>query len=43
MEQVYTAMYFSDVGPCRLYTMNRTPVWYFNTKEMYEGYPYKMH
>lgn len=43
MEQFYTAMYFSVFGPFGLYVMSRTPVWYFNTTAMYEGFPHKTH
>lgn len=43
MEQVYTAIYFGISGPAGLYVMSGTPVWYFNTKGMYEGYPHKTH
>lgn len=43
MEQVYTAIYFGVFGPFGLYVMSRTPVWYFNTKGMYEGFPHKTH
>ncbi|TGO22866.1 hypothetical protein BPAE_0152g00210 [Botrytis paeoniae] len=43
MEQMYTAIYFGFLGPCGLYVMSRTPVWYFNTHGMYEGFPHKTH
>lgn len=43
MEQVYTAMYFAVFGPLGLYVMSRTPVWYFNTAGMFEGYPHRSH
>lgn len=43
MEQMYTAIYFSILGPCGLYVMSRTPVWYFNTRGMYEAFPHKTH
>ncbi|TVY35463.1 Sphingosine N-acyltransferase-like protein [Lachnellula subtilissima] len=43
MEQMYTAMYFSLLGPAGLYVMSRTPVWYFNTRGMYESFPHKTH
>lgn len=43
MEQMYTAIYFGVLGPCGLYVMSRTPVWYFNTRGMYEGFPHKTH
>ena len=43
MEQVYTAMYFAVFGPFGLYVMSRTPLWYFNTTAMFEGYPHRSH
>jgi acyl-CoA-dependent ceramide synthase len=43
MEQFYTAIYFSVFGPFGLYVMSRSPVWYFNTVGMYEGFPHKTH
>lgn len=43
MEQFYTAIYFSILGPYGLYVMSRTPIWYFNTTAMYEGFPHKTH
>lgn len=43
MEQMYTAIYFGIVGPWGLYVMSGTPVWYFNTRGMYEGFPHKTH
>lgn len=43
MEQMYTAIYFGVLGPCGLYVMSRTPVWYFNTQGMYEDFPHKTH
>lgn len=43
MEQMYTAIYFGITGPCGLYVMSRTPVWYFNTRGMYEGFPHRTH
>lgn len=41
MEQAYTAIYFFFTGPLGLYVMSRTPVWYFNTRGMYEAYPHR--
>jgi acyl-CoA-dependent ceramide synthase len=41
MEQSYTAIYFAFTGPWGLYVMSRTPVWYFNTRGMYEGFPHR--
>lgn len=43
MEQMYTALYFAVLGPAGLYVMSRTPVWYFNTRGMYEGFPHRTH
>lgn len=43
MEQAYTAIYFAFLGPAGMYVMSRTPVWYFNTRGMYEGFPHKTH
>lgn len=43
MEQMYTAIYFAFVGPWGVYVMSHTPVWYFNTTGMYEGFPHKLH
>jgi acyl-CoA-dependent ceramide synthase len=43
MEQMYTAIYFGVLGPTGMYVMSRTPVWYFNTRGMYEGFPHKTH
>lgn len=43
MEQFYTAIYFGVFGPFGLYVMKQTPVWYFSTRGMYEGFPHKTH
>ncbi|KAK8115017.1 sphingosine N-acyltransferase lac1 [Apiospora kogelbergensis] len=43
MEQMYTAIYFGILGPVGMYVMSRTPVWYFNTRGMYENFPHKTH
>ncbi|KAK4553918.1 sphingosine N-acyltransferase lag1 [Recurvomyces mirabilis] len=43
LEQYYTALYFVIFGPFGLFVMSRTPVWYFNTTGMYEGYPHRAH
>nr|UWK20625.1 longevity assurance factor/sphinganine N acyl transferase subunit 1 [Trichoderma oligosporum] len=43
MEQLYTALYFFILGPAGMYVMSRTPVWYFNTRGMYEGFPHRSH
>lgn len=43
MEQSYTAVYFAFMGPYGLYVMSRTPLWYFNTRAMYEGFPHRTH
>ncbi len=42
MEQMYTAIYFSVMGPLGLWVMSHTPVWYFNINGMYEDYPHKI-
>lgn len=41
-EQMYTALYIAFLGPYGLYVIRRTPVWYFNTHGMYEGFPHKL-
>ncbi|CAG8379700.1 unnamed protein product [Penicillium salamii] len=43
MEQAYTAIYFSILGPVGLYVMRQTPVWYFDTRAMYEDFPHRAH
>ncbi|KAF1831419.1 sphingosine N-acyltransferase lac1 [Decorospora gaudefroyi] len=43
MEQAYTALYFAVYGPFGVWVMSRTPVWYFNTVGMYEGFPHRTH
>jgi acyl-CoA-dependent ceramide synthase len=43
MEQMYTALYFALMGPAGIYVMSRTPLWYFNTRGMYESFPHKTH
>ncbi|KAL8371344.1 hypothetical protein RB595_001255 [Gaeumannomyces hyphopodioides] len=43
MEQAYTAIYFGILGPAGMYVMSRTPVWYFNTRGMYENFPHRSH
>lgn len=43
MEQVYTVLYCLLLGPAGLYVQSRTPVWYFDTRGMYEGFPHKTH
>ncbi|KAJ5214524.1 hypothetical protein N7449_001693 [Penicillium cf. viridicatum] len=43
MEQMYTAIYFGFLGPAGLYVMRQTPVWYFNTRGMYELFPHRTH
>ena len=43
MEQMYTAIYFLCFGPYGLYVMSRTPVWYFDTVGMFEGFPHRAH
>ena len=43
MEQMYTAIYFGVFGPYGLYVMYHSPVWYFRTEGMYEGFPHRSH
>lgn len=43
MEQMYTALYFLLLGLAGIYVMSRTPVWYFDTRGMYESFPHKTH
>ncbi|KAJ5811009.1 TRAM1-like protein [Penicillium robsamsonii] len=43
MEQAYTMLYFGVLGPAGLYVMRQTPVWYFNTRGMYELFPHRTH
>lgn len=43
MEQMYTAVYFGVMGPAGIYVMYRTPVWYFDTRGMYEAFPHTTH
>lgn len=43
MEQMYTAFYIAFIGPFGMYCMKQTPVWYFDTKGMYEGFPHTTH
>ncbi|KAH8674096.1 TLC domain-containing protein [Xylariales sp. PMI_506] len=43
MEQMYQALYFGILGPAGMYIMSRTPVWYFNTRGMYENFPHRTH
>ncbi|KND92238.1 Sphingosine N-acyltransferase LAG1 [Tolypocladium ophioglossoides CBS 100239] len=43
MEQAYTALYFAFTGPAGVYVMRRTPVWYFDTRGMYEHFPHTTH
>ena len=43
MEQMYTVLYCSLLGPAGMYVMSRTPVWYYNTRGMYEGFPHRTH
>ncbi|KAI0128115.1 longevity assurance proteins LAG1/LAC1 [Hypoxylon sp. NC0597] len=43
MEQMYVAVYIAFIGPLGVYCMKRTPVWYFNTRGMYEAFPHRTH
>ncbi|KAF4124348.1 Acyl-CoA-dependent ceramide synthase [Geosmithia morbida] len=42
-ENTYTALYVAVVGPWGVHVMSRTPVWYFDTRGMYEGFPHAAH
>lgn len=41
MEQAYAIVYFVFVAPFGFYVMKSTPVWFFNTRGMYEDFPHK--
>ncbi|KAK9464955.1 TLC domain-containing protein [Lipomyces arxii] len=43
MEQAYTILYEGVMAPWGLYIMHHMPLWYFETRPMYENYPHKMH
>ncbi|KAI0841334.1 TLC domain-containing protein [Hypoxylon sp. FL0890] len=43
MEQMYVAIYIAFIGPLGVYCMKQTPVWYFNTRGMYEAFPHRTH
>lgn len=43
MEQAYTAIYFAASSPVGLYVMKRSPIWYFQTRPMFEDYPHTTH
>ncbi|KAI1475913.1 hypothetical protein K445DRAFT_321182 [Daldinia sp. EC12] len=43
MEQMYIVFYIAFMGPFGMYCMKQTPVWYFDTTGMYEGFPHKTH
>jgi acyl-CoA-dependent ceramide synthase len=43
MEQSYSIIYYSIMGPFGVYIMYQTPIWYFNTTAFYENYPHKTH
>ncbi|KHO00582.1 Longevity assurance, LAG1/LAC1 [Metarhizium album ARSEF 1941] len=43
MEQMYTALYFAFMAPFGVHVMRQTPVWYFNTRGMYQDFPHKTH
>ncbi|KAK4677602.1 sphingosine N-acyltransferase lag1 [Podospora pseudoanserina] len=42
-ENMYTALHIAIIGPWGMYLMHRTPVWYFDTHGMYEGFPHRTH
>ncbi|KAI0888584.1 longevity assurance proteins LAG1/LAC1 [Annulohypoxylon maeteangense] len=43
LEQMYVVVYVAFMGPFGLYCMKQTPVWYFNTRGMYEFFPHRTH
>ncbi|KAK9239791.1 TLC domain-containing protein [Lipomyces kononenkoae] len=43
MEQTYSIMYYGIMSPWGLYIMRHMPLWYFETRPMYEHYPHKSH
>ncbi|KAI1208357.1 longevity assurance proteins LAG1/LAC1 [Annulohypoxylon truncatum] len=43
LEQMYVVVYIAFMGPFGMYCMKQTPVWYFNTRGMYEFFPHKTH
>ena len=43
MEQVYTAIYMAIFGTFGVYVMSQGPLWYFNTRAMFEGFPHRKH
>jgi acyl-CoA-dependent ceramide synthase len=43
LEQAYTAIYFGIFGPLGVYVMSKTPVWYFDTAGMFQGFPHRSH
>ncbi|OTB00535.1 hypothetical protein M426DRAFT_65760 [Hypoxylon sp. CI-4A] len=42
-EQMYVATYIAFIGPFGVYCLKQTPVWYFNTRGMYEYFPHTTH
>ncbi|KAI2626564.1 longevity assurance proteins LAG1/LAC1 [Hypoxylon sp. NC1633] len=42
-EQMYVALYTAFAGPFGMYCMKRSPVWYFDTRAMYEFFPHRTH
>ncbi|KAI1455962.1 longevity assurance proteins LAG1/LAC1 [Annulohypoxylon moriforme] len=43
LEQMYVVVYIAFIGPFGMHCMKRTPVWYFNTRGMYEFFPHRTH
>lgn len=41
MEQAYTAIYMAASGALGVYVMSHSPLWYFNTRAMFEGFPHR--
>ncbi|KAK9459465.1 TLC domain-containing protein [Lipomyces oligophaga] len=43
MEQTYAIIYYGVMAPWGLWIMYHMPLWYFETKPMFENYPHKSH
>lgn len=43
MEQSYSILYYGVMSPWGLLIMHHMPLWYFETRPMYEHYPHKSH
>ncbi|KAK2022911.1 TLC domain-containing protein [Colletotrichum zoysiae] len=42
-ENMYTVLYVAPVAVWGMLVMSRTPVWYFDTRGMYAGFPHRTH